>query len=160
MGNTTSTHRGTYSSEDQVTIAERRRVLAAKIHPKIAARKPVQRRQLKMNISQNTSLKCYNVVLSRCAGVWHGLFIVTQPLRCAGQEEKSELPRMKPRFIFHIRGNFGNPSHNSLISVVFVTKGYYGWFRGAFLGSEGFCPPLRTRRPGPGLRIVSPRAGA
>ena len=44
MGNTTSTHRGTYSSEDQVTIAERRRVLTAKIHPKIAARNPIQRR--------------------------------------------------------------------------------------------------------------------
>ena len=29
---------------------------------------------------------------------------------------------MKPRSIFHIRGDFGNPSHNSLISVVFVTK--------------------------------------
>lgn len=40
----------------------------------------------------------------------------------AGQEEKSELPRMKPRSIFHIRGDFGNPSHNSLISVVFVIK--------------------------------------
>jgi hypothetical protein len=121
MGNTTSTHRGTYSSKDQVTIAERRRVLTAKIHPKIAARKPMQRRQLKMNIPQNTSLEYYDVVLSRCADVWHRLSTVTQPPRCAGQEEKSKLPRMKPSFIFH-RGDFGNPSHNSLISVVSVTK--------------------------------------
>ena len=50
------------------------------------------------------------------------LFTMTQPPRCAGQAEKSKLPRMKLRLIFHIRGDFGNPSHNSLISVVFVTK--------------------------------------
>jgi len=122
MGDITSTDRGIYFFEDQVAIAERRRVLMGKIHPKIAARKPIQRWQLKMNIPQNTSLECYDVVLSRCANVWHRLFTVTQPPQCAGQEEKSELPRMKPRFIFHIRGDFGNPSHSSLISVVFVTK--------------------------------------
>lgn len=29
---------------------------------------------------------------------------------------------MKPRFVFRIRGDFGNPSRSSLISVVFVTK--------------------------------------
>ena len=119
MGNTTSTGRGIYFFEDQVTIAERQRVLMAKIHPKITVRNPIQRRQLKMNIPQNTSLECSDVVLSRCADVWHRLFTVAQPPQCA---EKSELPRIKPRFIFHIRGDFGNPSHNSPISDVLVTK--------------------------------------
>ena len=113
MGNTTSTDRGIYFFEDQVTIAERRRVLMAKIHPKITARNPIRRRQLKMNIPQNTSPECYDVVPSGCADVWHRLFAVTQPPRCAGQEEKSELPQMKPRFISHIRGDFGNPSHTA-----------------------------------------------
>jgi hypothetical protein len=119
MGNTTSTGRGIYFFEDQVTIAERQRVLMAKIHLKITVRNPTQRRQLKMNIPQNTSLECSGVVLSRCADVWHRLFTVAQPPQCA---EKSELPRIKPRFIFHIRGDFGNPSHNSPISDVLVTK--------------------------------------
>lgn len=35
---------------------------------------------------------------------------------------ESEQPGVKPRFIFHIRGDFGNPSHNDLISVVFAAK--------------------------------------
>lgn len=72
MGNTTSTDRDIYFFEDQVTIAERQRVLMAKTHPKTTARNPIQRRQLKTNIPQNTSLECYDVVLSRCADVWHG----------------------------------------------------------------------------------------
>lgn len=72
MGNTASTDRGIYFFEDQVMIAERRCVLMAKIHPKITARNPIQRRQPKANIPQNTSLECYDVVLSRCADVWHG----------------------------------------------------------------------------------------
>lgn len=86
MGDITSTDRGIYFFEDQMTIAERRRALMAKTHPKIAARKPIQRRQLKMNIPQNTSLQCYDVVLSRCADVWHRLFTVTQPPQCAGRK--------------------------------------------------------------------------
>jgi hypothetical protein len=101
IGNTTSTDRGICFFEDQVTTAERRRVLMAKIHLKTTARNPIQRRQLKTNIPQNT-LECYDVVLSRCADVWHRLFTVAQPPRCAGQKEKSELPQMNPRFIFYI----------------------------------------------------------
>lgn len=55
----------------------------------------------------------------------------------AGQEEKSELPRRKPRSIFHIRGDFGNPSHNSLISVVFVTNA---------IAAAGSVEPFQDRK--------------
>ena len=55
----------------------------------------------------------------------------------AGQEEKSELPRMKPRSIFHIRGDFGSLSHSSLISVVFVTKA---------IAAAGSVEPFQDRK--------------
>lgn len=44
---------------------------------------------------------------------------------------------MKPRFISYIRGDFGSLSHNSLISVVFVTKA---------IAAAGSAEPFQDRK--------------
>jgi hypothetical protein len=136
MGNTTSKGNGVYFFVDPVEESRKRRdhFLRAQAKAEDKLRKKdipipeiVQKELLpertrmpsQAEAPEPTVLTCYAVVLGKEYEVWQRLLWLTTLMRV---EPALRILATEARLILHLRGDFGNPSNNGIMSALFATK--------------------------------------